>query len=224
MAMGLIQRSFCGGVLILVIIADSYTYGDDADGLPLDPPLDRGAAEGRNEEPAVIDRDASGEDSGTEAHPDRKYTLRYMQEGIPQEEPAYLYQGQGYGLLIPESGWKSGVPDEWMWESDGQVRFWVADYSGNTWEEARDILEQEGYAGTEAADVLRKEEDGTVFSVRLSGSGSKVMGIHYAYPAVSEYEEGFGIILPVIAANFAIWQKDNQDLSADAQGMAADVR
>lgn len=60
MAMGLIQRSFCGGVLILVIIADSYTYGDDADGLPLDPPLDRGSAEGRNEEPAVIDRDASG--------------------------------------------------------------------------------------------------------------------------------------------------------------------
>ena len=114
MAMGLIQRSFCGGVLILVIIADSDTYGDDADGRPLDPPLDRGAAEGRNEEPAVIDRDASGEDSGTEAHPERKYTLRYMQEGIPQEEPAYLYQGQGYGLLIPESGWKSGVPDEWM--------------------------------------------------------------------------------------------------------------
>ena len=63
-----------------------------------------------------------------------------------------------------------------------------------------------------------------VFSVRLSGSGSKVMGIHYAYPAVSEYEEGFGIILPVIAANFAIWQEDNQDLSADAQGMSADVR
>lgn len=204
--------------------ADSDTYGDDADGLPLDPPLDRGAAEGRNEEPAVIDRDASGEDSGTEAHPERKYTLRYMQEGIPQEEPAYLYQGQGYGLLIPESGWKSGVPDEWMWESDGQVRFWVADYSGNTWEEARDILEQEGYAGTEAADVLRKEEDGMVFCVRLSESGSKVMGIHYAYPAVSEYEEGFGIILPVIAANFAIWQEDNQDLSADAQGMSADVR
>ena len=204
--------------------ADSDTYGDNADGLPLDPPLDRGAAEGRNEEPAVIDRDASGEDSGTEAQPGRKYTLRYMQEGIPQEEPAYLYQGQGYGLLIPESGWKSGGPDEWIWESDGQVRFWVADYSGNTWEEARDILEQEGYAGTEAADVLRKEEDGMVFCVRLSESGSKVMGIHYAYPAVSEYEEGFGIILPVIAANFAIWQEENQDLSADNKSMSADVR
>ena len=30
--------------------------------------------------------------------------------------------------------------------------------------------------------------------------------------------------MPVIAANFAIWQEDNQDLSADAQGMSADVR
>ena len=204
-------------------------YVSGTDNLPLDPPGAQ-ADDGKEEMPGQV---ASGESSRAEAQPgdgfagnlaavgegaqsarpEQEYTLSYMQEGIPQEEPAYLYQGQGYGLLIPRSGWKPGGPDEWVWESNEQVRFWVADYSGNTWEQVRDTLEAEGYAGTEAGDALRKEEDGIVFNLRLSRSESKIMGVCYAYPAAPEYEEGFGTTLSAIAFNFGILPEES--LEAD---------
>lgn len=217
---------------------DAREAGGFPDSLPLDPPLNRaGSNEGvRNEDTAAGSLDTSGGDPGTAApqkessmenqsvssdvqervQREQEYMLRYKQEGMPQEVPAYLHVGQGYCLLIPAEGWRVNGTSEWVYELNDQVRFWVADYSGNTLEQAQYILKEDGYLETEG-DVLKKESDGNIFYARLNGSGDRIMGIHYVHPADSEHEEGFGAALAAIAASFAVSQEEDQKLSEDGQ-------
>lgn len=160
---------------------------------------------------------ASEEMLPEEMQGEAEYTLHYMQEGIPQEEPAYLYRGLDYCILIPKEGWKAYGPNGWMWESNDQVQFWVSDYRGNTGRQVESSLEAEGYFQTGEEAVLEKEEDGKIYYVQLKGTGTSVMGIHYAYPTNSEYQEGVGTILSAVAANFTVLTKEDQGLSEDGQ-------
>lgn len=145
------------------------------------------------------------------------YTLQYMQEGMLQEEPANLYVGQGYCLLVPLEGWQPYGPDAWMWEYNEQVQFWVTDYTGHTLEQSIDSLKKDGYSEVEEG-LLSREKDGRIFFARIRQSGNAVMSITYAYPTDSEHVEGFGRILPAIADSFGIVRKEDQGgLSEDAR-------
>ena len=145
------------------------------------------------------------------------YMLRYQQEGMLQEEPADLYVGQGYCLLIPTEGWQLYAPDAWMWEYNEQVQFWVADYTGHTLEQTMDSLKKDGYSETEEG-ILSREKDGRFFFAQIRESGNDIMCIYYAYPTDSEHIEGFGRILPAIADSFGIIRKEGQSgLSEDAR-------
>ncbi|MCI9218503.1 MAG: M56 family metallopeptidase [Lachnospiraceae bacterium] len=205
------------------------------DTLPLDPPPNGigSSVDAKGEDVHIVDSDvyASGENTETATAQNesatgdpgtawesqerirqgQEYVLCYMQEGMPQEEPANLYIGQGYGLLIPVEGWKAGGSNEWVYEFNDQVRFWVADYRGKTLEQAWGLLEEDGYLGTEQG-ILRKEDGSNIFYAWLTESGDRTMGIHYVYPAAPEYEEGFGTALAAIAASFGVLQEDRSQL------------
>lgn len=197
--------------------------GDAGDGLPMDPPLRESQEANGDQDMTAVDLGAPGEsevmedrsaaeESATGADGGR---ISYMQEGILQEEPAYLYRGEGFCLLIPEEGWKTDESNGWMYELNERVRFWVTDYRGNTGEQVREILEAEGYARTEQDGILTKEYDGMLLTARLGGSGDGIMTFHYVYPAEPEYEEGFGIVLSAIAANFIVLSEEKPSLSSD---------
>ncbi len=208
--------------------------------LPLDPPPNGTGSTGdvRNEDIAVGNLDASSEnpeksavqkenaienqgdasESQERIRQGQEYVLCYMQEGMLQEEPANLYMGQGYGLLIPVEGWKAGGSNEWVYEFNDQVRFWVADYRGKTLEQARGLLEEDGYLGTEQG-ILRKEDGSNIFYAWLTESGDRTMGIHYVYPAAPEYEEGFGTALAAIAASFGVLQEEDRSLVEEEAGL-----
>ncbi len=146
------------------------------------------------------------------------HTLLYTQEGMPQEEPANLYRGAGYCLLVPAQGWVSGGQDTWMWQENEAVRFWVTDWSGNTWEQAAARLEEEGYARTEEEGAFRKESDGSLFFAKLHRSGIRIMSIHYTYPAEAEYREGFGVSLAAVAKHFVLLSEEGGEaLSEDGK-------
>lgn len=146
------------------------------------------------------------------------YTLLYTQEGMPQEEPADLYRGAGYCLLVPAQGWISGGQDTWAWQENEAVRFWVTDWSGNTWEQAAARLEEDGYARTEDEGAFQKESDGSLFFAKLHRSGIRIMSIHYTYPAEAEYIEGFGVYLGAVAKHFVLLPEEGgQTLSEDGK-------
>lgn len=160
----------------------------------------------------------SGNGAGNaQAQGEPAYTLQYMQEGMPQEEPANLYVGQGYCLLVPVEGWQPYAPDAWMWEYNEQVQFWVTDYTGHTLEQSIDSLKKDGYSEV-GEGLLSREKDGRIFFAQIRQSGNAVMCINYAYPTDSEHVEGFGRILPAIADSFGIVRKEGQGaLSEDAR-------
>lgn len=185
--------------------ADDLTTEQKSDGL--------GA---NRQEVERIEGDHTGEET-TVSKESLEYTLHYMQEGLPQEQPAYLHRGLDYGILIPTEGWKAYGSNGWQWESNEEVRFWVIDYHGNTRQQVAYGLEEEGYAQTEEADFLKKEGDGKIYFACLRGSGTPVVGLHYTYPADPEYQEGFGTILSAIAANFAVLPRAGENLSEDGQ-------
>ena len=157
------------------------------------------------------------QDGNPQAQGGPAYTLQYMQEGMPQEEPANLYVGQGYCLLIPVEGWQLYAPDAWMWEYNEQVQFWVNDYTGNTLEQSINSLKEDGYSEI-GEGVLSREKDGRIFFAQIRQSGNAVLCINYTYPTDSEHVEGFGRILPAIADSFGIIRKESQGgLSEDAR-------
>lgn len=180
--------------------------GTALEGIPLDPPKDSAAS------------DLSGPDDGAmgaQRPQGMGYTLLYMQEGMLQEEPAELYVGQGYCLLIPVEGWEAYAPDAWRWEYDEQVRIWVSDCTGDTVEQAVSRLEQDGYSHTEEEGLLTKEEDGRLLTALICQGGNAVMCINYAYPMDSEYMEGSGSCLSAIAGNFTVLPKSGLSEGAE---------
>lgn len=146
------------------------------------------------------------------------YILSYMSEGLPQEEPADLYLGSGFGILVPKEGWQMYAPDAWHWTDNELVQFWVTDYGQDTLEQVSETLAAEGYTQAEDASLLQKESDGRLFFVRLVQEGARTMGVIWTYPAESEYMEGFGTYLNIIAMNFRVLPEENTpDLSEDAR-------
>ena len=159
--------------------------------------------------------DENGSAANSQATP---YILSYMSEGLPQEEPADLYLGSGYGILIPKEGWQMYAPDAWHRADNDLVQFWVTDYGRNTLEQVSETLASEGYTQTEDASVLQKETDGRLFFVRPVQEGARVMNVTWTYPTEPEYMEGFGTCLNIIAMNFRVLPEEtNADPSEDAR-------
>lgn len=167
--------------------------GDLTD-IPMDPPRDGTVSGGSS--PEEPDQPAVSEPT--------HYTLSYMQEGMPNEIPATLYTGNGYGILIPTEGWQAYGPDAWMWAANEQVQFWVSDCSGSSWEQELARLEKDGYSQAEGSDVFMKESEGRFFFAQMRGSGSSMMCLHYTYPSDAEYTEGFQTPMQAIAASFSL--------------------
>ncbi|MCR2047692.1 M56 family metallopeptidase [Acetatifactor muris] len=138
-----------------------------------------------------------------------EYVLSYTAEGMEVEEPANLYTGDGYCLLIPVEGWRGYAPDAWMLEANEMVQFWINDYSGSTWEQVEKQLQENGYTRTDVDGIMRKEDTDRIYHVNIRRSGEQVMCFNYTYPADPEYIEGFELFLSVVAANFAILPKEN---------------
>lgn len=147
-----------------------------------------------------------------------EYTLNYTTEGVDVEEPAYLYTGDGYYLLIPAEGWTIYAPDAWRWESNEMVQFWVNDCGERTWEQVETLYTEDGYSRTEVDGILRKEDSDRIFYVNIRKSEDRIMCFNHTYPDEPEYIEGFEGLLSVIAANFGILsQEDMKSMPENAQ-------
>ena len=140
------------------------------------------------------------------------YAISYMSEGIPQEEPADLYRGSGYIILIPKEEWRMYAPDAWIWEYNEMVQFWVTDYGRTAREQITETLAADGYIQTGDDAILQKESDGRLYVVRLLQDGDRIMSLTYTHPSDPEYVEGLGTHLNAIAINFCLLPtRDSQD-------------
>lgn len=150
--------------------------------------------------------------------PTDAYAISYMSEGMPQEEPADLYRGSGYILLIPKEEWRMYAPDAWIWEYNEMVQFWVTDYGRTAREQVTETLAADGYIQTGDDAILQKESDGRLYVVRLVQDGDRIMSLTYTHPSEPEYIEGLGNHLNAIAMNFCLLpNRDSQVLSGDAE-------
>lgn len=147
-----------------------------------------------------------------------EYTLNYTAEGMEVKEPAYLYTGDGFYLLIPAEGWVLYAPDAWMWEANERVQFWVNDCGESTWEQVEARYTEDGYSRTELDGILWKENADRIFRVNIRRSAERIMCFNYTYPAESEYIEGFEVLLSVIAANFEILPEEGTEALPENTG------
>lgn len=192
-------------------------------------PVDGGAADQGDEQPAVSDikgeNDNSLEDTSSDTAPE-KVTLMVSKEGELQTVPATLFVGDGYSIYIPDEGWRMFGPedgtasydftkyglDKWGSELNDQVLLWINKYDGSSVEEVREGLAVKGYQtdGTE----MTAGEAGLSYHVKLIESEAGCYGVFYCCP--EEAEEGWGRDLSAVAESFAI--------SAEEEGPVKEVR
>lgn len=124
--------------------------------------------------------------------------LVYNQEGLQVEKPATLTFGNGFSLYLTDDDWKETGTDEWTALLNEQVKFRVEHPDGRTTAQIEQELAEEGYVFEEIpVKGLVKRGNGMVTVIRLNNAGWKIC---YCFPA--EAEEGWGLLLSVIADTF----------------------
>lgn len=127
---------------------------------------------------------------------DKKVLICYK-EGEPEENPATLTHGDGYTIYITDNDWEKTGADAWTALLNEQVRLQIEHSNGKSAGWLEQELCEDGYT-FEDKELVKREGD-MVYKVRLNNAGWK---ISYCFP--TDAEEGWGMILPVIADTFYI--------------------
>ncbi len=210
----------------------------DALGIPTDPPVN-GAIYGSEDLQNTVPVPGSGQDAvsvpeggqdivpvpgdgqGFVPVPENGYAVSYMQEGERQDEPADLYMGENYYVLIPSEGFSVSGQNSWVWENNDKVQFWVEDLYGSTKEQALEQLEAQGYVSAEDhEDKMEKSSQGLLYCAEVRAGGRELWSIHYTCPDDAEYIEGIGRLLNAMCENFGIVPRDGE-MSEEAQAVRA---
>ncbi|MBO5278735.1 MAG: hypothetical protein J6B06_04515 [Lachnospiraceae bacterium] len=133
--------------------------------------------------------------------------ISYMAEGIPVEEPAEMFTGEGYVILIPLEGWKQEKAESWVSTVNDRVGIQISHYDSKDIPTEKELAE-EGFASVGDAALplhVSRTRDGICEHI-LHCAGA--WRIYYYYPEGAEYEEGFGTLLRVIAATFTPMSSD----------------
>ena len=136
----------------------------------------------------------------------QKTTISFVVEGLKEEVPVILYKGRDYSIYIPEEGWKMTATDIWESVHNEKVKLQIMDYGGESVEDFREQLLEEGYSLDDYNSVkLTKyaSEEAIIQNVRIFKFHDKIKGIFYSYPV--EAEEGFGTRLERIVSTFG-WE------------------
>lgn len=154
----------------------------------------------------ILKNTTVSEASEEKAEKEDKIVLKIMREGEMDEMPATLFAGEGYSIYLTDGDWQQQVPDVWSGAFDGQivlngqVQLWITHYEDKTADQVKEELESDGYT-SENSDMT-KQEGGVIYKVRLKEAENDVWGVFYCYPI--EAEEGWGVLLPLIADTFAV--------------------
>lgn len=120
--------------------------------------------------------------------------LTVMIEGMPEEIPATLYEGEGYSFYLTDGDWENFAPDAWQAEKNNQVRFYVGNYEGLNKSQVERILTAQGYV-VENGELWMQDYD-IICRTRCYETENDVWTVNFAYPW-GEVEEG---MLPVMRA------------------------
>ena len=133
--------------------------------------------------------------------PPQDTVLTFTVEGVEETVPAQWVRGTGFSLCLPAGEWELVETDTWVSAINDQVLLWVTDLGAQSESEIRSLLVRDGYTVTPDGALLLASatKDGRATYGRIQAHSGRYWGVFYAYPDTSEYAEGFGVRLPVIA-------------------------
>ncbi len=144
-------------------------------------------------------------------------TLQMPLEGSTEATPATLYVGSGYSIYLTDGAWRhtaaladSGADVFTCVENDAVTLRVAPDaanpaQSGAALDDAYAALCSEGYLQSDDNDHLfTTKRDGAVLCQYVTAPSGAVWHVSWSYPDTSEYLEGWGARLPVMAQTFAV--------------------
>lgn len=133
-------------------------------------------------------------------------TLDMFVEGMAEQVPATWQAGDGWRILIPDADFTGDGTGYWQAVHNAYVAVWVEPCpDGQTAEEALDSLTRDGYTVLPDEDVpaAMQATAEQVHMVWLYTLDTGCWAVHTIRPSGTEYAEGWGARLPVIARSFA---------------------
>ena len=127
--------------------------------------------------------------------------LTVMKEGMPEEEPATLYKGEGYSFYLTDGDWENFAPDAWQAEKNNQVHFFVGNYEGLNKSQVERILTAQGYV-VENGELWMQDYD-IICRTICYETENDVWTVNFAYPW-GEAEEGWLPMMRAMADTFVV--------------------
>ncbi|MBP3543415.1 MAG: hypothetical protein J6J86_04240 [Lachnospiraceae bacterium] len=153
--------------------------------------------------------------------------LSYMAEGMPVEEPAVVFAGDGYTILIPSEGWEQTGEESWTSSVNDMVGIQISHYDTEGIPTAEELSAQGYEAVGDAALPLHmsRSQAGIREHVIHWTNGTDTWRIDYYYPDSTECEEGFGTLLRAIVKTFTPDEKETGVVadSVDTQGIPVEI-
>ncbi len=139
--------------------------------------------------------------------------ISYMSEGMHVEEPAKVFAGEGYVILFPADGWRQNEAGSWISTVNDKVRIQISQYDNETIPTEEELVKRGFESVGDAALPLHvsRIQEGICEHILHCASENNTWRIFYYYPEGSEYEEGFGTILRVIASTFTPLQENSSN-------------
>ena len=138
--------------------------------------------------------------------------LNVMIEGLPEEMPATLYQGEGYSFYLTDGDWDNFVPDAWQVEKNHQIHFFIGNYAGLKKSQVERILTAQGYV-VENGELWLQEYD-MIYRTICYETANDVWTVNFVYPW-GELEEGWLPVMRAMADTFVV--EPGYDVGAHTQ-------
>ena len=153
--------------------------------------------------------------------------ISYMAEGMPVEEAAEVFSGDGYTILIPSEGWEQNGKESWVSTVNDMVGIQISHYDNNEIPTAKELSTQ-GYAivGDAALPLhMSRTQEGIREHIIHCANATDTWRIEYYYPDGTECEEGFGTLLRAIVNTFTPDEKETGVVpdSVDIQGIPVEI-
>lgn len=150
--------------------------------------------------------------AGTQGSRADSTVLNVMIEGMPEEMPATLYQGEGYSFYLTDGDWDNFVSDAWQIEKNHQVHFYVGNYEGLNKSQVERILKAQGYV-VENGELWMQEYD-MIYRTICYETKKDVWTVNFVYPW-GELEEGWLPVMRAMADTFVV--EPGYDVGAHTQ-------
>ena len=138
--------------------------------------------------------------------------LNVMIEGLPEEMPATLYQGEGYSFYLTDGDWDNFVSDAWQVEKNHQIHFFIGNYAGLKKSQVERILTAQGYV-VENGELWMQEYD-MIYRTICYETANDVWTVNFVYPW-GELEEGWLPVMRAMADTFVV--EPGYDVGAHTQ-------